>query len=102
MTADGTRSRTKTARCVQRSQSAAAGRQDFFLGPLHPSRPGLRLIVEAMQMQKAMGDIERKLARERSPKRASMALRCFNADKNLTMLKRKDIGWTRLVHEFAM
>jgi hypothetical protein len=84
----------KTALDLQRSQGVAAGTQDLFLRSLHLSRAGFRLIVEAMQMQKPMNDIETKLPGERGPKRMSMAFRRFNADKNLTMLKRKNVGWT--------
>lgn len=76
--------------------------KDFFLDPLHFAGGSLRSIVKSVQMQKPMDDIEAKLAREGSPKRASMAFRCLNADKDLTMLKRKDVGRTRLVHEFPM
>ena len=84
----------KTALDLQRSRGVAAGAEDLFLRSLHLSRAGLRLIVEAMQMQKPMDDIEAKLAREGAPKCASMSFRCLNANKDLTMLKRKNVGWT--------
>jgi hypothetical protein len=83
----------KTAPDLQRSQGVAAGAEDQFLRSRHLSRAGLRLIVEAMQMQKPMDDIEAKLAREGTPKCASMSFRCLNANKDLTMLKRKNVGW---------
>jgi hypothetical protein len=49
-----------------------------------------------------MDDVEAKLACERASEFAGMSLCCLNANKDFAVLKRKHVGRTRLVHEFAM
>ena len=62
--------------------------QNPFLRSLHLLRAGLRVIFEPLQMQKAMHQIETKLVSQRGLEITSVAFCCFNANKNLTMLKR--------------
>jgi hypothetical protein len=69
------------------------------LCPLHPPRASLRSVIEAVQMQKPMDDVEAKLTPERVSKSPAMPLRCFDTDKNFTVLKRKHVGRPRLVQE---
>jgi hypothetical protein len=69
---------------------------------LHFSHVGSRSIIEAMQMQKPMDDVQLKLARQRIPECAGVPSRCLGADKNLTVVKRQNVGWSRSMEEFSM
>jgi hypothetical protein len=76
--------------------------QNFLLRFPHLLRIGLRSIVKAVQMQKAVHNVQSKFARERTPERASVPLRCFDTDKYFTVLKREHIRRSSMIEKLAV
>jgi hypothetical protein len=78
------------------------GCEDSFLYSVHLARVSALSVIEAMQMQKAMHDVQSKFARERISEGPSLPPRCLDADKDFPVLKRQHVCWSRLIEKLSM
>ncbi|MEN3371217.1 MAG: hypothetical protein V7609_3360 [Verrucomicrobiota bacterium] len=85
-----------------RCDGALARRDQSFLRPLHFCGRTRVLVVEAVEMKKAMHEIKAKLVPERSAQAARLATGGLRAHKNLTVLKGDHVGRSRLLKKAPM
>src|SRR5215831_7260546 len=80
----------------------AGAAKDFFLRVFHPPRISRCLIVESVQMQKAVHDVQFDLVHQRITKFASIPSCGFDTDKNLATVKGDDIRRPTFAEKLAM
>ncbi|MEY2496981.1 MAG: hypothetical protein QOD12_537 [Verrucomicrobiota bacterium] len=81
------------------NRAAERSIHQFFLGAFHFRRAAVILIVKAVQMKETMRDVQTQFVFKRCPEGARLALRCFCADHDLTMLERDDVRRARFIKE---
>ena len=75
---------------------------ELLLGAFHFGGASRGFVIKAKQVKEAMHDVEAQLEFHRGSEGARLALRRFDTDHDLAMLKRDDVRRTRFIKETLM